>query len=131
MSPEQVRGEELDARTDLFSFGVMLYKMAAGVRPFRGETSGVIAEAILNRRPVAPVRLSRFPSRDGRRLLFLPASTRSDRISGIRNARAFCQHSSRLVLHFYDSSLECRLTPILPQKNGKLDPNVDPTLKTH
>ena len=77
MSPEQVRGEELDARSDLFSFGTVLYEMATGRQAFIGNTSGVVTEAILNRSPAPPTRVN--PDLPGEFEIILAKALEKDR----------------------------------------------------
>ena len=77
MSPEQVRGDELDARSDLFSFGTVLYEMATGRQAFTGNTAGVITEAILNRSPAPPTRVN--PELPGEFEIILAKSLEKDR----------------------------------------------------
>ena len=96
MSPEQARGKELDGRTDLYSFGTVLYEMATGVRPFSGESTGEVLEAIFTREPVAPVHLNaRLPAELGRIIAKAMEKDRSLRYQSASDMRADLQRLRR------------------------------------
>jgi serine/threonine protein kinase len=113
MSPEQLRGQHLDARADLFSFGVVLYHMTTGRLPFRGDTTDVIADSILNTAPPSPTRLnSSVPQNLERIILKALAKDRDSRYSSAAEIRSDLQRLKRAIAS--DQSLTA--TAVLPQQ---------------
>ncbi|HKD63700.1 MAG TPA: protein kinase [Candidatus Acidoferrales bacterium] len=115
MSPEQVRGADLDRRTDLFSLGAVLYEMATGTMPFTGSTSGVIFEAILNRAPVPPVRLNPAVPVELERVI--NKSLEKDRTIRYQSAADLCADLRRVKRETDSSSTRLTSTAVAQPEN--------------
>jgi eukaryotic-like serine/threonine-protein kinase len=117
MSPEQVRAKQLDARTDLFSFGAVLYEMATGAAPFRGESSGVIFKAILDGTPAPPVRMNPNVSAELERII--DKATEKDRNLRYQHASEIRTDLQRLKRDT-ESGTKPRIAAARPQRRSRL-----------